>query len=336
MTGHLFDLQNTITLQEFAYLSLNVYHDKKDDYILGDRPLVTKDLYKVKNSLNKPGWYQIESQKISSFQDTSDGFYADFYIKICNQKIRYLVVAFRGTANLLNFIEDAGAWKDCFIMGNHHSLVSFPYMLKARVEAFCFLMLDRVKAFKKAGMLADNAQHFLTGHSLGGAMAHIAHGVPSHSFGKRSVVFNAPGLGNSTDFTLNNCEGFAMNIRACYDLVSIMGEPYGFNISVNVPEGAVNAKQYWEPIFNWVNNNHNNPATKAIIEEIITDHDRDDIEKTKKIIIEAYLPQHSMNNLYQSIQNSPSHNANFEHMMMISKQYNGYHNIGTQAMITTH
>ena len=335
MTGHLFDNNPTISLQEFAYLALNVYHDNADDYLLAPRPFYALRVEEQKKYIDqgKSGWYLAEPYT-PDFNADFDGFYCDFYIKVVDKKIRYLVIAFRGTKEIGSKVEDALTWGSNVLFGNQATTESQEHMVE-KASFFSLHVQHILKKYRKANILADNAEHFLVGHSLGGAIAHTAHGLLPYFIGRRSIAFNPPGIGHEYQMSkvLENC---AISIRSSYDIISLIGDPYGYNININVPEQQAEAKKYFDTVYQRLNRLSDNKLSQ-------TDQSNKNLnlpemlkkaENAKAIFEEVYLKQHSMQNLYRAISHSQSNHMDFFHLLLAAKEGNGFHTINTQAKIS--
>jgi hypothetical protein len=242
---------------DYAYLATNVYHDHAEDKLLGMRPAVI-DSYgllgsHIKNG--KKGWAQLDFPDLHFSSNT--GLHIEFYVKIYNRKIQHVMVAFRGTNGWMDWLEDANTWGPSVLRHKNTKLGSFTYWQSAQLVLANFkkvlLQLDQ------RDLMAHGWEYHITGHSLGAALANMMVGtgyiaIPPRSQMKAKVCstpkvisFNPPGIRSLAAICDSPyLEGQVISMRAVYDAVSAVGEPYGYVINNVIPEGYHVAQEAFE------------------------------------------------------------------------------------------
>lgn len=240
-----------IGLMDYAYLALNVYHGKHDLKYLGIRPRTVDSLPRFVSDIKEhEGWFQIAFDSIKMAHDFD--FYAEFYVKVYEEKIQHLMISFRGTNKFFDYGEDALTWWNTVLPGSEYYSQSVPHYWNYALE-FIMKCNTVIKQLDDQGLLADICGQHVTGHSLGGALANLVAAkaaicqpplMKSHLPVLPDVVsFNAPGIGDMTHISKSAfSEGQVVSMRAEYDMVSALGGAYGYVINNIVPEGYAQAK----------------------------------------------------------------------------------------------
>jgi hypothetical protein len=234
---------NYISLLDFSYLSLNVYHDSNDDKLLGRRPIQYFSFEAIKNNIKtfSDGWYQLAFPELH--RPKNKGFYAELYAKIIDHKIIATMVAIRGTNNFSDIKEDVDAWTTSVVDSNDAALNDPSYLGECVV--FYTLCKDIFHQLQSADLLSDNFEHCYTGHSLGGALAnlHVAKVFSLYPRIPHVITFNPPGIGSIKGIDKTPAiEAHVVTMRAHYDFVSAIGVPYGYVINNHIKESAADAK----------------------------------------------------------------------------------------------
>lgn len=350
MSGHIFDNRNTITLREFAYLSLNVYHDCANNSLLGARPTKVKTILEFAFMASHSGWYHLEFDYPHMPLLMDLFLYVDLYLKCINGKIRYIVFSYRGTSNLADKAIDIVTWTTNVVLGNQ-APTTLPTIMLDYIAFYSVFAFTKIKSLQEMNLLHDKVEYYATGHSLGGALAQMDHGIWSLFRPVCAVAFNAPGVGHIYGNTFGWNEENSVNIRSRYDIVSAIGAPYGYFLNAFIPDRWLVAKEYFIKMYEWVN--------KGGSESNAASFDKQLIIKTKGIIDfketfnlstfrlrwlkkyeEAYdkskfafAAQHSMHNLYQSILESKYLDVDFKQLKMLSASNNGFKNIYSDITI---
>lgn len=259
-----------IGLMDYAYLALNVYHGKHDLKYLGFRPQEVQSIVILQKDMQKRnGWFQISFDALKMSHDYD--FYAEFYVKVFNQKIQHLMISFRGTSKFYDYGEDALTWWNTVLPGSDYYSQSVPRYWKYAHE-FIMKCNSVIKQFDNQGLLANVCGQHITGHSLGGALANLVAAkaaicqppqMRSHLPVMPDIIsFNAPGVGGMTHINQSAfAEGQVISMRAEYDMVSALGESYGYVINNIVPEGFEDA----QTAFNIENSMENGNSLKQFL-----------------------------------------------------------------------
>jgi len=244
-----------IGLLDYAYLAFNVYHGKDSEKQLGQLPRTVDSLPRlISNIQSHEGWFQLRFPEVRMLHDF--GFYAEFYVKVYRGKIRHLMVSFRGTDNFYDGGEDVLTWWNTVLPGSEYYSQKIPHYWH---YALTFILKCKkvIKQLDSHDLLADYVGHHVTGHSLGGALANLVSataaicqpvGIRAHLPVMPNVIsFNAPGIGAMQGIHKDPFnEGMVISMRAKYDLVSALGEPYGYVINNIVPEGYQDAENAFD------------------------------------------------------------------------------------------
>jgi hypothetical protein len=226
--------------------------------------------------MNQNGWFQLNFPLLQFPSDT--GLHIEFYVKIYHQKIRHVMVSFRGTDGFLDWSEDINTWGASILRGEHTKLHNFIYWDAT------LLMLANFKEvlthLDSLDMMADGWQYHVTGHSLGAALANmlVATGyiaTPQVSQMKSNICatpkvisFNPPGIRSMTTVCDSAyLEGQVISMRASYDFVSAIGEPYGYVINNDVSEGYQLAKQGFQLLSQDKFSDLTRPEIDAVIDQ---------------------------------------------------------------------
>ena len=163
-----------------------------------------------------------------------------------------------------------------------------------------------IKQLDDHGLLANYVGYHVTGHSLGGALANLVSAnnaicqpvsIRAHLPAMPSIVsFNAPGIGamEGIDKDPYN-EGMVMSMRAEYDLVSALGEGYGYVINNVVPEGCDSAKQ----AFNIEQGIESSSLKQMLCDQSVICQSAERADQLTQA--ESFLKQHSMANFVKLI-----------------------------------
>ena len=249
--------RKTCALIDYAYLSLNVYHDAKDNAILGRRPKIFKWLSELVTAIEegKNGWAQLQFPGLP--RPTKNGMYAEMYVKIYKGSIHHIMVAFRGTCDWSDGKEDAKTWYKSVLAGDDAKIDLMDYW--PSVVSFMVRVKNIILDLEEANLLDARCDSHVTGHSLGGALATmvVASGGlwhPAVSQMKsplpimpKAISFNAPGIGAMpVRCSSEYCTGQVISLRATYDLVSAIGAPYGYVVNTDIAQGHALAKAAFE------------------------------------------------------------------------------------------
>jgi hypothetical protein len=158
-------------LIDYAYLALNVYHDSKDNPILGMRPWLVKSPQQLVSAIHdgKCGWAQL--QFLGLPRPTKNGMYAEMYVKIYKGSIHHIMVAFRGTCDWSDAKEDGKTWYKSVLAGDDAKLDLMDYW--PSVVSFMVRAKNIILDLEEANLLNARCDSHVTGHSLGGALANM-------------------------------------------------------------------------------------------------------------------------------------------------------------------
>jgi hypothetical protein len=324
-----------INLLDFAYLSLNVYHELKDDPLLGQRPRLIGSTALLKENINElqDAWYQLAFPALTL--PTNNGFYAEYYAKIINHEIIATMISIRGTDHYDDYKEDYHVWCKSVTDSNNTILNNPSYQGVA--GGFYSSCREAMMQIEDAGLAAKNTKLYFTGHSLGGALAnlHIGNYMTTYPSVPWAVTFNAPGVGDIKGIDKNLViQEHVVSMRAHYDFVSAIGEPYGLVVNNHIPEGCKDAKNAFE-----LEHQLNNPQTKKhadVLDHALSaaNHMVDEInDRTEQAydITQALLEQHSMNNFLKVICSSDKALTPFEGLRSYAHKNYGWNHDETAA-----
>ena len=230
--------------------------------------------------------------------------YAELYIKIIDHKVLCAMVAIRGTDNWQDCEEDISTWWKSLLETPKSLLNDLSYF--QQLMSFFVRCNDTLHKMDELKLLPKHMETFVTGHSLGGALANMACGSmlmprPTPAF---TISFNAPGIGAMKGIRKEPVvEGRVLSMRAHYDFASAVGEPYGYVINNRIPEKEQEAKTAFqkEAIINYLKTSKIGQRLELVapnIKEGIIERDR--IIQTTDFI-ESVQAQHSMNNFLRVI-----------------------------------
>lgn len=273
-----------LTIIDFAKLALYVYKDPKDNILLHDfikfnHAFHVSDFDPKRLPVN--GMYEVTVDSVMQ-SNTRDDFYASFFVKVENCRAIGGVIAIRGTvASMLgNDTADIYSWwKDVFDE-KANPIPPINYVHKA--------MSFYHKVRKYQGVLnISPINTFVVGHSLGGAVAAL---LPTQRGAlARAITFNAPGIMGMDG--VRNLWDAVINFRAVHDFVSAIAIPVGNQFSYVVPEKDTQAAN----AFAYAREHIKDPISRInVIGDLIETTD----------FLKSVLPQHSMDNLLQELENS--------------------------------
>lgn len=291
---------NDISLLDFGYLALNVYHDRADEALLGLRPHICASFAAVKSAISdgENAWVQLLMPSLTL--STDGGFYAEYYAKIVNQKIAYLVIAIRGTNNLSDDLLDYKTWAKS-VWDDTHAQLTNPYYL-ARAQQFYAACAEVYHDLQSFGWVASNAKLYFTGHSLGGALAnmHASNMLLMYPNLPRAVSFNAPGVGGMRGIHHEPAiQQRVLSMRAHYDFVSVIGVAYGYVINNHIPQGCHAAKRVFELHERLMQQRRQHPLSIENALYLLDSFDDAVIELADTCV--SLLKQHSMHHFLQAM-----------------------------------
>lgn len=298
----------SIALLDYAYLALNVYHTPKDNKLLGFRPQPIKNLQNIKQraQYNTEGWYQLQTEDV--FLPTTQPFYADVYVKIYRNKIRHIMLAMRGTVPSIagNISEDVKTWWKAVVSSNQ-SILNEPSFYTHQLSFF-LVNFDRVVGrLSKLNLIADDCAFHATGHSLGGALANLvsAAAIPVSAQPFTVISFNAPGIASMQGVSTSAFrEGQVISMRATYDFVSAISEPYGYVINIKIPQHYTQAKQAFA--IEAAKNSEGHRTFKQTMCDAVLGCDTYQRLEQASDLYDSLLAQHSMDNFIHVIAQNPS------------------------------
>ena len=312
MLGCFCNALSCVGILDYAYLATNVYHDHKQDYILGMRPVDAKHMDDLIGHVKegKEGWAMIDF--VTGSPTLANEFYAEFYVKIYEGKIHHLMVAFRGTvpSKIGNLLEDAVTWGSNALFTNY--MVTPTPTFFAQVVSFLSHVCDVIADLDAHDLLANYVVYHLTGHSLGGALANMVaarsmHLTPASTKAHIPIIhdvitFNPPGIGAMYNYSDKLPQYRTISMRAQYDLISRVGAPYGYIVDNVIPEGfeqCQKAMLLGETLL------QNNVEELANLPEDLLMKPVDRILKMGLLAYEGrdFLEQHSMANMLNVIRN---------------------------------
>jgi len=280
-----------IKILDFAALSSYVYKDP-----VTNRKNFTSFVYKQMISAEK--FTQIAFPENNIFyeiiidphiqQHSNNPFYASLFVKVLDKKPIAAILAVRGTDNLSNEIQDIETWGE-HVLGIENKLKTMPDYMGPALR-FCF----KVNNYCRQQLQLPQNKVYITGHSLGGAIASLLR--CKNKMPNQAITFNAPGVRNMPGVD-GNIKGI-LNVRARYDLVSVIDEPVGPYWDVDVPEKEAEAKH----LFQLYNTEHNKTF----------ENHAGLWEKLKYKLdmgvdaVEAASAQHSIFNLYSALKHQNS------------------------------
>ena len=284
--------ENMINILHFASLALYIYRDKKVNatYLtnLIKKSVLAKN-FNPKTFVN--GIYEIivNERKQSLAAANNNAFYASFFVAVYRGKVEAAIIAIRGTDNIDNDIADVTSWWKSFF--DDHAQVNLPKYYIEQAISFYY----QIKRFMKANPAFAEIPYtkvFVTGHSLGGAIAAL---MPAYALlPMRAVTFNAPGIKDIPH--VHNLSQRVINFRATFDFVSAIDYPIGSDWNVNVPNKEKQAAQAFA-----IAREHERDGWSRL--DIINDL----TESTD--FLDSVLAQHKMLHLLQSLERLQGYNA---------------------------
>jgi hypothetical protein len=234
-----------VCLLDYSYLALNVYHSNQHKQLLGKRPVLISSLEEINTIIDsqQQGWFQLTDANNS--QSIHHNFYAELYAKIYQKKIQHIMIAIRGTMinNLSNVYEDVSTWwKD--ILSSTATIYKKPSYWPL-VNQFLSWGHNLIQTLKHHRLLASQCDYHATGHSLGGALVNLLSGYADLLLSPQLYIisFNPPGIGNMENVThASYFENQVITMRAEYDWVSSLGQPYGIVINNEIKEQSLIAQ----------------------------------------------------------------------------------------------
>jgi hypothetical protein len=254
-------------------------------------------VYERKQYLEQPFFELIKSyngifevlldEAMQSPESLGHNFYGSIFVKIQHQRPTGMVIAIRGT--MLNIRDNLETdilswWKSVF---DDNASINLPAHYVHMAGRLCHIALQ----FARHELDLPASQVFVTGHSLGGAIAAL---IPAKvKLPVRAVTFNAPGIKEIpgvTDFPYR-----VMNIRSEYDFVSAIAAPIGPVWNVSVPEEEQAARQ----AFSIAEDKRKHPYFTRFIGPLGINN----LMETEDFILSVQA-QHSMLNLWQAMKHT--------------------------------
>ncbi len=271
-----------LVILDFAALALHVYKNSVEiEKYLGNYIKASLNASTNQNYLfdQVDGIYEVILDP--TIQDNpGDAFYASFYVKIIQQHAVAAVVAVRGSDDLSNDAQDIATWGN-HVLGIQEKLNNMPDYTGPALN-----FLKQVNNYCQNQLKLSPLQIYLSGHSLGGAIAALM--KAKFSMPNRVVTFNAPGIHSMSGVKIDTLG--IVNIRARYDFVSTIDYPIGPCWDIDVPQDEAAAKQAFTLYHEDETISHLSLLQKLKNKLILTDD-----------VIIAARAQHSIDNLYAAI-----------------------------------
>ena len=223
------------TIKDFASLAFYVYRDVPaiikyiPDAVYHRKQFTTKQFHH--NSKQKNAIFEVLlDESIQKDTRIKNDFYGSIFVKVENHQPTGVIIAIRGTVMKIpgnDWADIKSWWKSIF---DENAQVEMPTYFVRMAQQLCNKALHFAK--KELNLSSENV--FITGHSLGGAIAAL---IPAKiKLPIRAVTFNAPGIREVSGVT--DCWAKIINIRSKYDFISSIDKPIGPVWDVYVPEKA--------------------------------------------------------------------------------------------------
>lgn len=179
-----------------------------------------------KNNLAKNGYAMITD--VPRSLKPQHAFFAQLYVKFFNGQPKAAIVAFRGTVptDIKDDYVDIVTWySDVFGEGRADNRPPYlPITMGYYQKAYRYVREYFPSLF--------HSQVYLTGHSLGGALAQL---VVMNGRAHHACVFNSPGVGHIPGANLRDAP-YILNINSKYGVINKIGQTLGTLRYVDVPE----------------------------------------------------------------------------------------------------
>ena len=284
-----------ITIVEFAHIAEHMYHPNRN-FMQRKNAAFKQTKSSIDSLRNRHGWYAILD--IDPLVNPQMAFFAQLYVKFHHDEPVGAVIGIRGTDNIPNDMTDVTTWWESFF--NNDTSINLPKNYDALLLSFYV----KVRSFTKHQLGIPLMSQFITGHSLGGALAALA--TTYNKLPIRAVTFNAPGIRHIEG--VNNYWDEVLNFRASYDFISAVDSPIGYTINLEVPEHYQQAKHAFD-----IARKHQRNKWSYI--NVIDD------ESEEFDFLIAAKAQHSMSNLLVQIEKHP----------IAFNIYGSFHHVETSA-----
>lgn len=276
-----------INIHEYAQLCQHVYTPDKNlfGHKIDDCSIYKNHIDKIKS----PGWYMVKDVDPAVVQN--HWFYAALYVKYELGQFSDAVIAFRGTKDFSNKIEDILTfWPAIFTNGKFENHP--PYLIQT--INFGRKARDYVREYFPKATVS------VTGHSLGGALAQVM--VGTMGLPLKVHAFNSPGVANMPGM-VENLKDYVFNYNSQYGFINKIGLPFGKVYYYEVADHEKEAKRAWDEF----------SAAKKMLEQ--TAADITDVTAESRLLTEAdvdamharddfnisWYPQHKLDNLIASL-----------------------------------
>lgn len=218
-----------ISIRDCATLSLHVYHPKHRKYFgLSIEPMTQQQ---IKTGL-KTGFAMITD--VDDYTSSAKPVYVQLYVKFSEGKATDAVIAIRGTvpSKIGNDVVDIVSWfSDVFAKGGDDKIPSYD-------GPSHFYIKHCVDYLRHYFSEISRSHIFLTGHSLGGALAQL---TTLRGDVYYTCAFNAPGVGHMPHVS-EEYFAWVLNINSKYGFINKIGKTLGALELIDVPEDELQAK----------------------------------------------------------------------------------------------